>query len=231
MVTETEILQKSGLFDGMTAEETEKMCVCLRGRRRNMERGEALWHTGDAVSACALVLRGRLRAEAVSETGDRRIAALHGPASLVGDVLMATAGRSPVDVLACEDTEVLLLPFARIMGGCERCCVCHVRLRENLLREIAGKFWAQRRRIAYLSEPSLRGRIAARLLDEARRTGSDTFSLHCTREELAELLGVNRSALSRELSRMAREGLIEVYRDSFRLLRRSDLAGFNSDCV
>ena len=212
-------LSRCGLFRGMTEGERDALLDCLAARRRDFARGEALWLTGDRVDACAVVLAGQVRAETVSAAGERSVTALHGPGALVGDVLMATPDMaSPVDVFAAADSAVLFLPFSRIMSGCGRCCEAHTRLRENLLSEIAGKFWTLRRKIGYLSCRSLRGRIAARLLDERARRGGDTFSLGGTREDLADLLGVNRSALSRELSRMRSDGLIDFWRDSFRLL-------------
>lgn len=219
-----EAWEACSLFRGIPAAEREALLRCLGARRAACGRGESLWLTGDAVACCGVVLRGRVSAESVTGSGRRTVIAVHGPGAVFGDVLMATpGGRSPVDVFAAEEAEVLFIPFAGLMGGCEKCCAAHARLRENLLAEVSEKFWELRRKIRYLSAPTLRGRIALRLLDAAARAGSGTFSLGCTREDLADLLGVNRSALSRELSRMRREGLIDCYRDGFRLLDRAAL--------
>lgn len=217
---EEQNLASCRLFHGIGPEDRRALCACLGGRRGEFRRGERVWLTGDPVSGCGVVLRGGVRAETVSESGRRTVTAVHGPGSVFGDVLMATpGGRSPVDLFASEEgTAVLFLPYLGIMDGCAQCCTRHARLRENLLAEISEKFWELRRKIGYLSVRSLRGRIALRLLDERARTGQATFSLGCGREDLADLLGVNRSALSRELSRMREDGLIDCYRDSFRIL-------------
>ena len=90
-------------------------------------------------------------------------------------------------------------------------------LRRNLLAETASKFWGLRQRVAYLTEPQLRRRILLFLRDRRETAGSDYFRVPYSRQEMAEVLGVNRSALSRELGRMQREGLLEFYRSSFRL--------------
>ena len=90
-------------------------------------------------------------------------------------------------------------------------------LRRNLLAETASKFWGLRQRVAYLTEPQLRRRILLFLRDRREAAGSDYFRVPYSRQEMAEVLGVNRSALSRELGRMQREGLLEFYRSSFRL--------------
>ena len=214
---EWRLLFSSGLFSGIREEELKKLLHCLGAERRHFEKNEILYHMGQPVASCALLLSGSVRAESVNAAGAHTLIALHGSGALVGDVLMATPGSvSPVYVLAAEPTTVLFLPFRRIMGDCRECCPCHQRLRENLIGEIAEKYWIQRQRIGCLSLSSLRGRIVRYLLE--RSQGAATFSLNITREQLADYLCVNRSALSRELSRMKQEGLIDYYRDSFRLL-------------
>jgi len=219
---EREILETLGqcsLFQGMASPEIETLCGELCAVRQRLSRGERLWLKGDAVRRCGVVLSGRLRAEEVSGSGRRHVAALHGPGAVFGDVLMVTrAGHSPVDLIAAEAAEVLLLSYESIMAGSGRDVAL---LRENLLDELAEKYWLLRRRLRYMAPRSLRARVARRLLDAAAR--GNTFSLGCTREELADQLGVNRSALSRELSRMRQEGLLDFYRDSFRLLDRPAL--------
>lgn len=213
---EWRLLLSSGLFSGIREEELKKLLRCLGAERRLFEKNAILYHMGQPVYQCAFLLSGAVRAELVNPAGEHTLLAVHGAGALVGDVLMATPGGvSPVYVLAAEETSVLLLPFHQIMDGCRECCPFHRRLRENLIGQIAQKYWVQRQRIGYLSLSSLRGRIVRYLLDRSR--GAATFSLGLSREQMADYLCVNRSALSRELARMKQEGLIDYYRDSFRL--------------
>lgn len=88
---------------------------------------------------------------------------------------------------------------------------------------ISDKYFALDRRVELLICKSLRARISLWLLDEARRAGSDTFTTPLTRAGLAEYLNCDRSALSRELSRMQQDGLIETWRSSFKLLDKDRL--------
>ena len=220
---ERNILGSCGLFAGIDPAGLERLLECLGAERWHFEKNAILYHMGQRVHRCALILSGAVRAEAVNPAGEHTLLAWHGPGALVGDVLMATPGGiSPVYVIAAEAATVLFLPFRQIMGGCRECCPCHQRLRENLIGEIAEKYWAQRRRIGCLSVSSLRGRIAMYLLE--RSGGAATFSLGMSREDMADYLCVNRSALSRELSRMKQEGLLDYYRDSFRLLDTQSLS-------
>ena len=218
-------LAHCALFRGMGAQEREELCRCLGTKRRLCRKGEAILLRGETVETCAVVLRGQVQAERVSAAGERQIVAVHGSGSIFADVLAVSADkRSPLDLVAAEaGTELLLIPAAALSGSCSRACSAHEKLRRNLLQELAEKYWQQRRRCGWLEKNSLRARIASRLLFEARQQHSEIFSLGCSREALAGELGVNRSALSRELGRMKAEGLIDVYRDSFRILDRERL--------
>lgn len=219
-------LLRCGLFAGMDGSQAEALLACLGGQRMDYEKNAVLWRAGELVRACAVVLAGSVRAEAVRADGARTLVARHGPGGLVGDILMATPeGVSPVYVIAAEPVRVLLLPYSAVMGGCAKCCPAHARLRENLVQEIARKYWAQRTRIGYLAIGSLRRRIAAFLLDQ---WPGGSFCLGLSREDMADYLCVNRSALSRELGRMRRDGLIDYYKDTFRVLDEAALRRFLS---
>ena len=212
------LLQQTILFSGIEAEELRHLLTCLGGSVRRYGRGEFLWHAGDTVLQAGIVLQGAVDAVQYREDGGAVLTARQEKGGVFGDLLMAAGRASPLSLVAsAEGAEVLFLPLERIMGGCERHCEGHARLRMNLLRESAQKFWQMRHRVTYLSEPSLRRRVLLYLQDCRSRQGSDCFRLSLSREEMAAYLAVNRSALSRELSRLQQEGLIEFYRNSFRL--------------
>ena len=200
------LLQQTILFSGIEAEELRHLLTCLGGSVRHYGRGEFLWHAGDTVLQAGIVLQGAVDAVQYREDGAMQLVARHTAGGVFGEMLMAAGEASPVSVLSPEGAE-----------GCERHCEGHARLRMNLLRESAQKFWQMRHRVTYLSEPSLRRRVLLYLQDCRSRQGSDCFQLSLSREEMAAYLAVNRSALSRELSRLQQEGLIEFYRNSFRL--------------
>ena len=218
------ILRYCSLFHGLTDTEILTICRCLDCRRIVYTKSQVLWLGGDKVDNCGVVLSGRICAETMSTNGQRTIVAAHLPGNVFGDILMSTPGTaSPWDIVAAEDSEVLLIPFDRLMGSCANSCEFHTRLRQNLLAGIGEKYWHLRRRLSYLTPRKLRTRAARWLLDEASRQGSDIFTVDETREDLADTLGANRSALSRELCRMRQEGLLDFYRGSFKILDHAAL--------
>ena len=155
------ILENLTLFSRIEPLEILQLCRTFGCYTRQYGAGELLWLRGDRVSAAGIVLSGCVQAERNAPDGTQHIVARHGVGALFGDVLMSSQmQKSPVDILACEETTVLFLPLAEIMrdlGG--RNAAAQVRFRLNLLGEISDKYWALYRRIGYLSEPTLRGRL------------------------------------------------------------------------
>ena len=216
-------LLSASLFEGLEKKAVAGFLKEARCRLGSFPRGTILLSQGDSVAAAGVLLSGKIKAYRLNRQGEENLQSVLDPGSMFGDMLMATDNsKSPVTVEVTEDARVLFVPFDSIMtaGG-----EFGNRLRVNLLHELSARYWALSRKVRYLSERSLRGRIALFLLDAARDQGGLTFTLPMTREAMASLLGVNRSALSRELSRMEKDGLLAVYRGSFRLLDREGLEG------
>ena len=218
IMTFTALLRRTGLFQDMEDGDIRRLLDCLHCPVRRYGRGEFLWHAGDAVPMAGIVLEGCVDAVQYGEDGGAVLTARQEKGGVFGDLLMAAGQASPLSLVAsAEGAAVLFLPLEGILSDCGRGCACHVALRRNLLAETASKFWGLRQRVAYLTEPQLRRRILLFLRDRREAAGSDYFRVPYSRQEMAEVLGVNRSALSRELGRMQREGLLEFYRSSFRL--------------
>ena len=214
-------LLSASLFAGLDEADVARFLREARCRMDSFPRGAILLSQGDSVAAAGVLLSGKIKAYRLDRQGEEHLQSVMGPGGMFGDMLMATDnGKSPVTVEATEDARVLFVPFDSIMAAPGE---FGDQLRINLLHELSARYWALTRKVRYLSERSLRGRIALFLLDAAKDQGGPTFTLPMTREAMASLLGVNRSALSRELSRMEKDGLLAVYRGSFRLLDREGL--------
>ena len=198
------LLQTTTLFAGLSAAELSTLLSRLGGSVRSYGKGEALVLAGEPSRRVGIVLSGELEAYRPA------------PGGVFGDVLGGSSLSSPVTVLATAPCEVLLLPYERLLlsDGSP----AHQRVVQNLVRTISDKYFSLSRRIDLLVMKSLRAKVAAYLLSEAARAHSLTFSIPFSRIQLADYLNCDRSALSRELSTMQKEGLIDTYRSSFKLL-------------
>ena len=126
-----------------------------------------------------------------------------------------------VDVVAAEGTQVLFLNVERVLRVCSHTCAHHSKLIRNLLLLSAQKNLNLSRKIFYTSSKTIRGRLLSYLSYQARRNGTPSFTIPFNRQQLADYLNVERSALSNELSKMQRDGLLVVEKNHFTLTRNS----------
>ncbi|MBQ1977502.1 MAG: Crp/Fnr family transcriptional regulator [Ruminococcus sp.] len=220
------IMQKSLPFENFTDEQLNVVTEKLELSPVFYTKGSVIFSQGESIASAGLILKGSVIAESVSYSGERRIIQTHSTGGLFGDVLMSSLNHpTPVSLIAKEDSCVVFLNFQRIAENtCDPLCR---RVLTNMLHGIADKFWFLNRKIAYLSCKSLRGRIAMFLLDSKKEYGTTTFLLPYNRDELAALLGANRTALSRELGRMEKDEIISFYKNSFKILSTEKLR----DCL
>lgn len=211
------ILHDTSLFAGIDDEGLARLAACMQPGLRSFGRGEVLVRAGEPNRRVGVVVSGSIQAYRDAPNGGRAAVAQMGPGGVFGDVLGGSSQASPVTVVAEEPCTVLLWPYQRLLLQCGQSCPYHARLLQNLVRTVSDKYFLLSRRLELLSIRSLRARVSAWLLAEAEQAGSNTFTVPMTRARLAEYLNCDRSALSRELSRMQADGLIETYKGSFRL--------------
>ena len=222
------LLQNTTLFAGLSAVELSTLLSRLGGSVRSYGKGEALVLAGEPSRRVGIVLSGELEAYRPAPGGVRIPIARVEPGGVFGDVLGGSSLDSPVTVVASAPCEVLLFPYEKLLqpdGSTARQRLllsdgspAHQRVVQNLVRTISDKYFSLSRRIDLLVMKSLRAKVAAYLLSEAARAHSLTFSIPFSRIQLADYLNCDRSALSRELSLMQRDGLLETYKSSFKLL-------------
>lgn len=211
-------LPKSLLFEGISREDVDSMMKCLTAKRRNYKKDEFIFHSGDCVDQIGMVVEGKVHIIKEDFWGNRMILGEAVPGELFGEVYVcAKAERLEVSVAAKADTEVLFLDLGKVLTLCPNGCKFHSKMIQNLLCSIASRTLAMTRKMEHMSKKSLRGKILSYLSSEALRTGKKEFQIPYNRQQLAEYLSVDRSALSAELGRMQKEGILEFQRNWFRL--------------
>jgi CRP-like cAMP-binding protein len=116
----------------------------------------------------------------------------------------------PVSVIAIKDSNVLLLDCKRVLTSCSGSCHFHSLLLKNLLQEMAQKNLALSQKIRYMSQKTTKEKLMAYLLDQAKQHGSAEFIIPFDRQALADYLGVERSAMSAEISKLKSSGQIDT---------------------
>ena len=217
------LLRETSLLRLMRDDELDLLMSCFAPRVRRYQKGELLLLAGYETRETGILLEGQILALKNTTDGASVAITQMGPGGLFGDVLSGSSQRSPVSIMAQTACLALYLPYDKIIQPCAQLHDSHLQLLKNLVQTISNKYFALDRRVELLICKSLRTRISLWLLEQAEQAGSDTFAVPLTRAGLAEYLNCDRSALSRELGRMQREGLIETFRGSFKILDKDRL--------
>ena len=211
------ILTECALFHGLREAQIREMLPCLSARQSRFRRGQFLLRAGDRVAFAGILLSGE--AEVLQEDfwGNRNLLAAVGPGDLFAEAFACAHAVSPVSVLCKTDGSVLYLNVRAVFSPCEKACAQHKALSQNLIRVLAEKNMQLNEKAGFLSQRTTREKLLAYLSAQARRAGSASFRIPFDRQQLADFLSVNRSAMSAELSRMQREGLLCADRSSVTL--------------
>lgn len=204
------------LFDGISQEQLPEMLHCLQAWTAEFEKGEILCPAGEPVGFLGVVLSGSVSIESGDVWGNRSILGKLGPGEVFAEAY-ACVPDTPllVSVAAQEKTKILCLEMERVLTSCPNSCAHHRRLVRNLLQVTAEKNLELTRKISYTSPKSIRGRLLSYLSDQAILQGSRQFAIPFDRQQLADYLGVERSALSKELGKMRREGILQTEKNRF----------------
>lgn len=212
-------LTETPLFRGITAQELEDMLACLGTDVRSYEKGQMIYRTGDVITSLGVVLSGSVLIENDDIWGNTTVLDRVVPGQIFAETYACTPDEPlMVNVVAAEPAQILFLNVGRVLHACSNACGHHTALIHNLLTLSAQKNLNLSRKIFHTSPKTIRGRLLSYLSYQSMRSGSSTFTIPFNRQQLADYLNVDRSALSNELSKMQRDGLIQVERNHFTLL-------------
>ena len=213
-----EALGAVNLFKGIAADDLVSMLDCLQACPVKFKKGKHLLRAGDRPEHVGVVLAGRLHVVRDDADGNHTLLAALGETDIFAEALCcAGVAESPVTVIADTDVTVMLLGFSRILSTCSNTCAFHQKLIENMLQIVAQKNLYLQDRMELIRTKSVRAKVLSYLGIFARKRGI-AFTIPLNREGMADYLCVDRSALSHELIRMKRDGLITYRKNSFTLL-------------
>lgn len=213
------ILQQCSLFSGVEGEELEAMLQCLGARKLTVDKEQFIFREGDPADFVGVVLTGAVRILRMDFYGNQSIVGQLESGDLFGEAFScAGSALLPVSAVAVQPSLVLLLDLRRVLTVCSNACTFHSRIVSNLVRELARKNLQLNQKLDIASRRSTRDKLMAFLLSQAKAQGSARFTIPFDRQALADYLGVERSAMSAELSKLQKEGVLRTQRSQFELL-------------
>ncbi|MDR1961101.1 MAG: Crp/Fnr family transcriptional regulator [Gracilibacteraceae bacterium] len=218
------ILRTSPLFAGIGGDDFAAMLSCLGAATRTYASRETVCFEGDTVTEIGLVVSGRLHLVKTDIWGNSSIITeVTPPLMFAEEVVCAGIGRIPVSVIAKEETEVLFIDCKRIVTSCSSACAFHSKLIRNMLTIMAQKNLLMSAKMEHITKRTTKEKLLSYLTEQARQKSCKAFDIPYNRQELADYLSVERSALSSEMSKLKQSGIINYKKNHIEMLREAEL--------
>lgn len=212
-------LKNTRLFSGVNDTEISSMLNCLQAKLCSYKKGEYVFSQGDSIHNITILAEGKLLVQRDDFWGNRSIINAIQTGDMFGEAYVAPeSGTIMNDVVAREDSVVIFFDVHRILTVCPSACRFHSMVIRNLFFAISEKNRKLVQKIGHMSKRSTRTKLISYLSDEAKRQNNSSFTIPFNRQQLADYLSVDRSAMSNELCKMRDEGMLRFERNRFTLL-------------
>ena len=213
------VLKRTQLFFGVSCEEIESMLSCLHARMLKYDKGEYVIRQGEYVNNIMILAEGKLHIKKDDYWGNRSILGQINEGDMFGEAYVAPDSIPSLnDVIALERSSVIFFDVKRIVTTCPSACKFHQMVVQNMFFAISEKNRNLVQKLSHMSKRSTREKLISYLSEESGKQKSSVFTIPFNRQQLADFLSVDRSAMSNELCKMRDEGMLEFYKNNFKLL-------------
>ena len=212
------VLKRTKLFAGIGEDDIAAMLSCLGAKLCTYKKGEYILRQGECLNDILVLAAGSLHIQRDDYWGNRSIHGAVGIGEIFGEAYAAPeSGTLLNDVIALEDSAVFFFDVKRIITTCSSACHFHSMVVQNLFFAISEKNRGLVQKLDYMSRRTTREKLIAYLSEEAKKQNSPYITIPYNRQQLADYLSVDRSAMSNELCKMRDDGLLEFEKNHFRL--------------
>ena len=213
------ILKRTQMFAGVIDDEISSMLNCLGARLKSYKKGEYVLRQGEHLSDIIVLVEGNLHIQKDDYWGNRSILGQISVGELFGEAYIAPESSALLnDVVAVEDSTIILFDVKRIITTCPSACRFHAMVVQNMFFAISEKNRRLVQKLGHMSKRSTREKLISYLSEEAKKQNTASFKIPFNRQQLADFLSVDRSAMSNELCKMRDDGLLEFDKNQFKLL-------------
>lgn len=207
------------LLKDMSDDEFARICECMQVQELHLKNKETFIHETDLCNRIGIVVIGAVRLTRQRLDGGRVMLETIGENGVFGmTYVFRDVKTMGISISAVGDTVVLLFNTDKIPHPCHKVCSAHLLFIKNLLAVMSQTTFQLKQRLRILSQHTIRGRLSVFLQIYAKRMHSNSFDIPYNRQALADLLCVERSALSAEISKLRNEHKLEVEKNHFKIL-------------
>ena len=211
-------LLQTSVFSGITTEEIKDMLSCLSAREVTFGKDEIIFSYGKHLTSIGIVLDGCVHILKEDFWGNANLMSECQAGDIFGEAYAINASAPlEMNIFSAADSRILFLEVNKILTVCSSACEFHNRLIQNLLRISAQKGLTLTSRMMHTAPRALRDRLISYLSEQAIANNSAHFTIPYNRQQLADYLSVDRSAMSNELCKLRDEGILEFRKNSFTL--------------
>lgn len=213
------VLKKSVLFSGVKEEDIRALLSCVEAKVRRYGKGEYVLQQGEYLDDIAVLTEGSLHIQNDDYWGNRSILGRISIGEIFGEAY-AFSREEPLmnDVVAIEDSTVMFINAKKVISTCSSACRFHTLVVQNLFSVLSEKNKKLVQKLGHIGKRSIREKLISYLSQESKRQKSAEITIPFNRQQLADFLSVDRSAMSNELCKMRDEGLLTFRKNVFRLL-------------
>ena len=214
-----ELLSENTLFNGINDEEIQKFCTCIDAKEVSVEAETYIFRAGDEVNHVYLILSGSMHIIDEDFWGNRSIIETMQANTLFAEAyVLSGAEHHLVSVIAAEASEYLVADPVKLFEACAKKCPCHEKLIKNTLNILSRKIVRITEKLGHIIKRTTREKILSYLSTCAKQAEGTSFYIPYSRQQLADYLCIERSALSHELAKLKNAGLIRYKKNCFELL-------------
>jgi len=216
-------LRDSKLFSDVSDEDLQKLSTCLDVKEKAIERDSFVFRAGDPVFLVYYILSGSMLIIDEDFFGNRSIIGTMPKDTLFGEAYVFSSMKNHlVSVIAAQDSEILEINPTKMFESCPNGCACHTQLSRNALCIVSEKIVRLTEKVGHMMQRTTQEKLLSYLSLCAQKENSASFYIPYSRQQLADYLCVDRSALSHELSRLQKQGMIQYHKNYFELLLKRD---------
>ena len=205
------------LFENVRNNEVLELLKCIGIKTKTFKKNSVILKQASKIDFLGVILSGNATIIKTDSMGNETTVEELKTNDIFGhNIVCCGVDRSPVDIIADKECEVLFLPFEKVVTPCSKLCSYHLQLIKNIMKMISKRNSLLNDKIDIIGQKTTRDKILALL--ETYRNGERVFSIPYSREEMAKFLHVDRSAMSRELCKMRDEGILRFHKNHFEIL-------------